>query len=171
MLVSFSFCSKVKMSLNLVSAHWEFVALGFGQVWDVDLFAVPSSDRTFKSLGCNNENYAHIAVWCIFFLRFLVQVQPNESWLPLPTKELGFPLSAQTVPDVSAQWPACPVLDQSWSLGLLQGLISLWWTSGQGEFLKQNSWLNRILMFYPCKMGLFILFFKMVSEKSGLLFS
>lgn len=32
-------------------------------------------------------------------------------------------LSAHTVPAVSAQWPACPVLDQGWSVGLLQGLI------------------------------------------------
>lgn len=40
----------------------------FGQVWDVDLFAVLSPDKTFKSLGCNNENYAHIAVWCFLFV-------------------------------------------------------------------------------------------------------
>lgn len=158
--------------------YWEFVAnylflyskqySNFGQVWAVDFFALLSPDRTIKSLGCNSENCAHIAL----FLRFLVQAQPNESWLLLPTKEFCFPLSAQTIPDVPVQG-ACPVLCwvrvglwfKGWSLPFYEFAtgtgnwtpeISLGWTSGQGAFLRVK-WLDgKEFWCYLLKLGLFL---------------
>lgn len=76
--------------------------------------------------------------FCFFFKVFLVQVQPNESWLPLPTKEFGFPFSAQTVPDVSAQWPALSCAGSELVSGFIAGTDkSLGFIAGTGRLLDK----------------------------------